>query len=573
MSDEATVVQDDEDVKDERVPEPEREEDLPPPITASQPTATPAMAPPPVAPPPLAPNPSFRPPTSPINPDQPPPPPQATVPTGPNPNQAGAENPFHALLTREDTIKNPVARVAAKVGTHLLGGLNTAGEIISPKLRSFEQGNEERPLNDAYKAAQTRDVSSQADQREAQTARMKSGQLPIKNPVAIFSGNEQVGEEGYDENGQFHRNLFPTDDQPAGPQNPPERPAGPAPQVGGAAPVGGQLPPPRPLTTQKPQEPQRAPLATPEEQAKLQPVAADADTYNKQISDMLGKRAGDFPVRPTDSREQAEKTLADAKSEAEAERGKASEARGTASENRANQTEDLKPVQATDPKTGQTIITNFGDARKGNMENVLPVGSAEIQNARSTMTNVNLMEQALKSMKENLSDFDALSAADKRDLNQILNSSAVTQPGGALHYISGAVGGAVESMLQSSEYQQMSEPAKNILRNIANLRESSLGLGKLETGGSRAMQSAIDAINTTIPGRNITNAKDAETQLRMFADRLDEIKSDAPVIKGHAFRDNPFTPSAPEKEPTRPANVPKGYSWNPKGPKGPGWYK
>ena len=108
---------------------------------------------------------------------------------------------------------------------------------------------------------------------------------------------------------------------------------------------------------------------------------------------------------------------------------------------------------------------------------------------------------------------------------------------------------------------------------VANMRESSLGLGKLETGGSRAMQAGIDAINRTLPGTFITNSKDADKQLKMFADRLEEIKSNATVPKGATFRDNPFKAAAPEGEPERPSNVPKGFTWNANGPKGPGWYK
>jgi hypothetical protein len=289
----------------------------------------------------------------------------------------------------------------------------------------------------------------------------------------------------------------------------------------------------------------RTPNPTPEEAAKLAPVGPRSDTYTRQIADLPGIKPADFPVAPTDSQEQAEKTLANARSQSEAMARKQSEERGAASEARANQNEDMKPVQATDPATGKPVITNLGDARKRGLQDVVQVDAKAMETARATVTNVNLMEQALKNLKENISDIDSLSAADKRDVNTILNSRELIPEGGALGYVSGSLGQMLNSALSQAEYSKMTDPAKNILRSIITLRESSLGLGKLETGGSRAMQAAIDAINATIPGRPLLTSKDAEQQLRQFADRLDEIKSEAPVMKGESFRENPYAAPKP----------------------------
>jgi hypothetical protein len=324
-------------------------------------------------------------------------------------------------------------------------------------------------------------------------------------------------------------------------------------------------------------------LATPEEAAKLAPVGNDATTYNKQISDLLGKKAGDFPVRPTDSLEHAKDVLSAARAESEAEGRKTTEARGAEAQTREQRTSDAKPVIATDPKTHQKIVTSMGDAIKNNLEDVIEAPSGAYTNAQNAVTNVDLMDQALRTFHENVHDIDAITQKDKNILMEFLNSREMNPAGGALNYISGSIGQYANAFLQSEKAQTLTDPAKNILQQVSNMRESSMGLGKLETGGSRMMQSAVDAINRTLPGTFITNAADADKQLKMFADRLEEIKRNATIPKGATFRESPFnTPApkaggtataAPEKEPARPASVPEGYKWNAKGPKGAGWYK
>lgn len=496
------------------------------------------------------------------------------------------QNPFNLLMAREENIHNPFLRVMAKAATGIGRGAETLAPDY-PQIQSERMAAAAAPGEAAARTAQTNETTARTAAIPAETAKTQAETAALQNPKPkLLPGEENTatGQDGTKYNAYEMPNgsvqWFPEGQPPqtgvaptggqaggsaapspvAGPAGPQTATAGPQPTAGanGGLPAGATV--------------GKAQQVSPEVAAKLKPVGEDAAAYNKQIADVAGGKAADFQVKPTDSKEDAEKKLADARAQSESDRGKAAEGRGAAAESRANETEDIKPVQATE-SDGRTVITNFGDARKRGLTDILPVSSTEITNARSTLTNVNLMEQALKNMKENVSDFDALTTQDKGYLNKILNSPVMVPSGGALGYVSGTISGSIESQLQSAEYNNMSEPAKNILRNVVNLRESSLGLGKLETGGSRAMQSAIDAINSTIPGRNITNAKDAETQLRMFADRLDEIKTDAPVIKGHAFRDNPFKEAAPDKEPSRPSNVPSGYKWNAKGPQGAGWYK
>ena len=479
------------------------------------------------------------------------------------------QNPFALLMAKEANIHNPFLRILAKVGT----GVGAGAEGLSkdyPAIEAQRIAAAGQPSEVALRGAQTAEAQAAASQAPSEIAAREADTALKRNPKPeLLQGDVQKSPDGTIYQGYkmadgsvkyFPQGQPPVQAPAGGATEPPERQTSAAGPAGPPAPVAGPQPPQvaasgLPAGSQKYQAP---PQATPEEAAKLAPVGPEAETYNKQIKDLAGAKAADFLVKPTDSREQAEKQLAAAKNQAES--GRQAEATS-----RANAKEDISPVQARDPATGRVEITNLGDATKRKLEDVLPVSSTEIATARATLTNVNLMEQALGNLKENLPDFDKLNQNDRDVLQEFLNSREMNPPGGALGYISGAVNSAATSFLQSGKAQSLSGPARNILQSIVNMRESSLGLGKLETGGSRAMQSAIDAINKTLPGTFITNAADAEKQLGMFADRLDEIKADAPVLKGQSFRDNPFkTPmfaSAPGKP--RLMSTDGGKTWQP----------
>lgn len=275
MSDETTALQDDEDVQDERVPEPEREEEPLPPPVAAMPRGVAPPLPEAMVPPPIPSSVPGTPAPPPINPAMPP-----TPPADANPNQASAENPFHALLTREENIHNPVARVAAKVGTHLLGGLAQ----LSPEVRKEEAEAEERPARQALESAQTRNLNSEASDRDQKA----NAPPPIKLPKAI-------GEPVSDGKGGF---VIPTQDEttgavswtpvsggpePAGQPAPPPRTAPAANSAGG----GGQTPPataqPPAFGTKLGERPEKPPEA---------PKPGEFKPYTVDGKEVLGQQVG-----------------------------------------------------------------------------------------------------------------------------------------------------------------------------------------------------------------------------------------------------------------------------------------
>ena len=348
------------------------------------------------------------------------------------------QNPFNMLMAKEENIHNPILRVLAKTAT----GIGRGAETLAPDYSKVEEQRQQAaaaPGEASQRAAQTENLSADAAEKRAETARLAAGVPKLTGEVY---SDGQGGFMQLDENsgkmvtvsppGQSPQTgVAPTGGQSGGFAAPPAGPAGPQ------APAAGPQNAPPAFT--KPQEPVRP---TAGEAAELSPVGeAGAKDVNARIAGMPGVDASKFVVKPTDSQKQADKIEAEALSEGNSIRGAKAQtdaaSRGAEAQERANKQADAKPVIATDPKSGRKIITSMGDAEKnGYQERNGGPGEYAYNNAQSTATNIDLMDQALRQFHENVSDIDALTQKDKNILQEFLNSREMNPPGGALNYIS-----------------------------------------------------------------------------------------------------------------------------------------
>lgn len=192
----------------------------------------------------------------------------------------------------------------------------------------------------------------------------------------------------------------------------------------------------------------KQPVASPEEAAKLAPVGNEAQSYNQQVADAVGPQAGDFSVKPTDSRERADKVLADARAQGQAVRanqsaervanapavaekiktehnyGYSTDADGnviyTTEANAANSGQVFEPVTAADVNKDRQALGLMGNVQLNSLNyknavNALPgpVSDRSRQAMEHILANPNLSDSAL------------LKVADLGTINSIMNQGEV----------------------------------------------------------------------------------------------------------------------------------------------------
>ncbi len=478
------------------------------------------------------------PPAAPINPAVAPTPPKGAL----VPGSIAAQNPFNVLLAKEENIHNPFARVLAKVATHVGKGLETMAPDYQQTVAARERSAEE-PSIVAQREAQTKDVTEQANERAQAAAQRAGGQLPIKSPIPIYAApgtpnaGEQVGERGYDEFGHFHENMFPTGGAVAGPQTEPARmPV--AANTGGA---GAQTPvpaaagpaaglPARTVTTMKPQEPQRPPLPTPAEAAKLAAVGNEADRYNKEISGVLGKEAGDYKVAPTDSAEKAEKTLADARARAtEIEKDKSAE-RAANAPTLAQARKDASTMGYAAGPDGKVLYTNKADAAKNSMtfEEMKPADvKADRQSLRQlndVQQNVSRYRDATDAIKNNISPLESSTMA------AILSDKglgAKVEPFGVGLDL-GQLNDVITNTEKAGDWNALKPELQDAVLSYLRAKSSIIAYNKVLSGSARAAEKQLEIEMQQLPVPYV-GASVADKQLTAFQENIDRASDGFPT--------------------------------------------
>jgi hypothetical protein len=535
VSDDTTTLQELEDERDQQPVEP-KEEQAAPSIVASE-TPAPAIIPN------AAPTPSTpaSPPIAPAEPAALPITPRATPAIAPiarpapaaapalNPNSIAAQNPFNVLLAKEENIHNPFARVLAKVATHVGKGLETFSPDYQQTVAA-RQHAAEQPSIIAERQAQTKNTQAEAEARAAEAARIAGGQVPIEKPIPIYSGNEQVGEEGYDKYGNFHRNVFPG----VGGGGPPAAtapnsnvagPSGPAVATSQAGAPAGPA-----LTTQKPLEPQRAPLATPAEQAKLAPIGKAADTYNQQIKGILGKEAKDYQVGPTTSHEDAEKILSDARARAnEISKDKSAE-RAANAPIAAQERKDARTMGYAVDANGSLSYMSKADADKlhSTFEEVKPTevnkDRQAIRQLNDVQQNVSRYRAAQNAIKDNISP---LAASNMAAILSDKGIGAKIEPFGVGIDL-GQLNDVVTNTEKASVWNKLQPEEQNLVLSYLRAKSSVIAYQKALTGIGRTNKEQLDIEMQQLPAPYV-GATLANKQLDAFQENIDRASEGFPT--------------------------------------------
>ena len=337
------------------------------------------------------------------------------------------------------------------------------------------------------------------------------------------------------------------------------------------------------MTNLKPPEAQRAPLATPAEQAKLAPVGTEADRYNKEIQGVLGKEAGDYAVKPTDSAEKAEKTLADARARAtELEKGKSAE-RAANAPIAAEERKDARLMGYAMDKDGNLAYMSKADADKlhSTFEEMKPgdvkADRQSLRQLNDIQQNVSRYKSATNAIKGNISP-DAASA-----MAGILSDKelgAKLEPFGVGLDI-GQLNDAFTQTTKARYWNKLNPEEQDAVLGYLRAKSSIIAYNKVLSGSARAAEKQLEIEMQQLPTPYV-GATVGNKQLNAFQENIDRASEGFPTnlpgikspkqVRAEAEAPKQGT-AAPTEEPARPANVPAGYNWNPSGPKGPGWYR
>ncbi len=466
-----------------------------------------------------------------INPAVPPRPPAGAL----NPNSVAAQNPFNVLLAKEENIHNPFARVLAKVATHVGKGVETLAPDFAQTQEARIKAAEE-PSIVAQREAQTADTQEQAKERAAAAARAAGGGLPIDKPIPIFAptgapnAGEQIGEQGYDKNGQFHRNLFPTDTV-AGPQAQPARTATPGAPVAAGPPPSATGPAGPGFTTMKPQEPQRAALPTPAEAAKLAPVGEDgAKTKNQQIADLPGIKAADFPVTAQTSAEAAEKTLSDARAQSAASERDRNALRVANAPEQAELRKDARLMGYAVDKDGNLAYMSKADADKlhSTFEEVKPT---EVNKDRQAIRQLNDVQQ-------NVSRYRTAQNAIKNDISgeAASNMAAILSDKGLGVKIEpfgvgidlGQLNDVITNTEKAGVWNSLKPEEQDLVLSYLRAKSSVIAYQKALTGIGRTNKEQLDIEMAQLPTPYV-GATLANKQLDAFQENIDRATEGFPT--------------------------------------------
>lgn len=405
--------------------------------------------------------------------------------------------------------------------------LDTVGQIAAPEIESRIPGTpgqyvaQQEPLDRLASDEQGRATAASTQQREAEQAAKIVNPVPVYAAPGTPNAGEQIGEKGYDSRGVYHESMYPgSEPQPAA-QPTPQRPT-----------VGQQSAPPavpsRTTTTMKPLEPQRAPLATPEEAAKLAPVGDRAAQYVSQIKDLPGISPKDFPIGPTTSTEQAEKTLADARAESAAKRAEKSAEHVADAPAAAEKEKERHNFGYTVGPDGAVMYTT--EAKAGELgapfEPMTPADVKKDRDTLSLMGNVQLnasnYKQAVQAIPEAIpSDHSALMqrilADPKLDSGAILNAASL-----------GAAMSIIAQGERANAWNKLTAPEQNAVTQYLRAKGAVVAYQRALTNQGRTNPEALMIELDTIPEPYV-GATVALPRFDSFQANIDQVSQRLPT--------------------------------------------
>ena len=375
------------------------------------------------------------------------------------------QNPFSVMFAREKDIHNPILRTLARVGTAAGAGMEGMSKNY-PAIQDARIKEAAEPSETAQRTAQAANLNSEVQARQNPKPKM------VEIPGMVGPGNQPAfRDENSTEPGAYTLGANGFEKIPetpaAGPAPNPAAPKTTPTATGGAGtsiPAQGPASPPVAggYLSPKPQEPQRAPLATPAEAAKLAPVGTGSDNYNKQILDAVGKdAAGDFPVTPTTSHEDAEKILADARAQGGATRAQNSAERVAGAPDAAQKRKDDRTYgYALDQNNTLRYMTRSqADALQHPFEEQNPTAikadAVAIGLLNDVQRNTSRYTKAANEYQNKVTD-TTIRAKDNAVFDTLLNKSGVADLNVAI-----AEGGEVKIPILSSFLEGLSREARS----------------------------------------------------------------------------------------------------------------
>jgi len=276
------------------------------------------------------------------------------------------------------------------------------------------------------------------------------------------------------------------------------------------------------------------------------PVGADyATQFGQQLGTLTAgmspadqqKFAAAYGIKPTDTGAVAEKRLADAKAAAQmtgAERDRAVQRAATeaqqAETNRMKE-EELKLHQeaaataagkgSTDvvrayDKDGVVHLTSEGDAKEKGYTNATKATQKQIDDANTHATVLNDMQAKLNNVVE------SSGALNQNEAQRTIIAKALASPPHT----------TVDALIQQGLLNQATAPTKEYIQSVLSLRESSLGLPKEITGGSRVSEIQASALWETLPSAASLDKAYAIGQSKKFQANIDRLWKRVSNVEG-----------------------------------------
>lgn len=538
-----------------------------------QPGIVPARAIP--ANPPLPAVPAAAPAAPAINPAMAPPPPAGGL------NAVQAQNPFNVLLSQEENIHNPIARVGAKIFTHLGKGL----EAMSPQYPAIEEARTkaaQEPQEEAMKAAQIEGTKADTAARRGTEARAEIPQfnpLPGENGIARDPEGNATGVIGINPGtGQLEIRPLPSaggsQDQAAGPGGVEPGPAGPGYNVGNASPDKMRVPAAQvqsfpddiksgfPSLTKGQVNALKAELGPHPTQADMAKVQANAQNYSK------ANEAADATKVQRDQ-VNADRDLA---------RGDRQKAAQEKAEEKANTV-----GWALDPATNEKVLTNQGEAETNGYKYFQKSTSADVEKDEAALRQMNDVQLNLSRYRQAVNGLppEGISKEHVNAMNALLSDKDLN----VRLFEGGLIPGLVTDVIQKGEnariWNKLTVPEQNSVTGYLRSKASVIAYQKALTGTGRTNKETMEVEMNNLP-EPVVGATVANPRLEAFQENIDAASKgfgripwmEQPKdVRARIEVSKPSTQGAPQQEPNRPANVPAGYKWNSNGPKGPGWYR
>jgi hypothetical protein len=516
MSDDSTTLQDVEDEQDEKdAPEPKAEEvapirapekDAAAPAPVAQPSATEPAPPPRVVgtPAPAAevqPNfttPPSRLPTQNETPGQ-----QALS----GMSDVQRQNPFSVLFAKEKDIHNTPLRVLAKVGTALGAG----AEGMSKDYPAIQAGRERAATNEEeapVKAAQARDIRSQADVRDKQANAPAPIKLPkpIGEPVSDGKGGFVQASQDPSTGAESFQPVSGVP-EPAGAPGPPPRVASPVAQGGGGAPIPIQPAQPPAFGTKLGEKPEKA--AAPEKPSEFKPYTVDG-------KEVLGQQVGNKVV-DAGGNDITAKALPYSKPEPD--RGAEAEAR-----------KDAHTMGYAAGPDGKVIYTSQADAKKQGMtfEEMKPADvKADRQSIRQlndVQTNISRYRDATDAIKENISPLASQTMA------AILSDKGLgvkVEPFG-IGLDLGQLNDVITNTEKAGDWNKLKPEEQDAVLSYLRAKSSIIAYNKVLSGSARASEKQLEIEMQQLPLPYVGGTV-ADKQLNAFQENIDRASDGFPT--------------------------------------------